>query len=339
MIPLKGSFSVFAQNPRQPETGPGGTDYAHRTVRWYDHGARADGYWLFAPADPVPAIAPVVVLMHGYGAYNPMIYGKWIKHLVGKGNTVIYPRYQRNLILPRPNAFPANAATAIRHALQVLQREVGYSRPLTTERLSYIGHSYGGVISSHLGVHWQQYHLPPPDAMLLVEPGSGPFSGARLTDYGGFPDDLRLLVVVGEDDIVVGAEFGALVYNTARQVHRRNFLLQRRDLSGTRSIGATHTEPYCPDLDFDTGVRNFTALRALSAGRTNEVDYAYWRLADALLDDTRYGRNGHIAFGNTPQQCFMGYHDDGRPIRPMEAWMPPSEIRLLSRQQSRQRTS
>ncbi|MEZ4892408.1 MAG: hypothetical protein R2778_05270 [Saprospiraceae bacterium] len=55
----------------------------------------ADGYWLFEPADPKPDSAEVVVFLHGYGAYNPMAYGKWIKHLVAKGNIVIYPRYQK----------------------------------------------------------------------------------------------------------------------------------------------------------------------------------------------------------------------------------------------------
>jgi hypothetical protein len=65
-------------------------------------------------------------------------------------------------------------------------------------------------------------------AMLLAEPGSGPFNGARLKDYSGLPDDLNLLVVVGEDDYVVGAAFGLLVFNTAVNTPNRNFIVQRR---------------------------------------------------------------------------------------------------------------
>ncbi len=51
--------------------------------------------------------------------------------------------------------------------------------------------------------------------MLLCEPGSGPFKGARLTDYSGLPADLQMVVVIGEDDYVVGDEFGRLVFQTA----------------------------------------------------------------------------------------------------------------------------
>ena len=60
--------------------------------------------------------------------------------------------------------------------------------------------------------------------MLLAEPGSGPFKGARLEHYERLPDDLNLLVVVGEDDYVVGEEFGRLVFENLRhacqQCHR-----------------------------------------------------------------------------------------------------------------------
>ena len=109
--------------PGQPPTGPGGAEYTHQSVAFFDGAKYADGYWLFEPADPRPDSAEVVVFMHGYGAYNPMAYGKWIKHLVAKGNIVIYPRYQRNLIMPRPNAFPRYAARGIRDALAALEKK------------------------------------------------------------------------------------------------------------------------------------------------------------------------------------------------------------------------
>ncbi len=320
---FKGLYAA-AQNtpyPGQAATGPGGAEYKHQSVAFFDAATRSDGYWLFEPADPKPDSANVVVFMHGYGAYNPMTYGKWIKHLVAKGNIVIYPRYQKNLLLPRPGWFPKNAAKGIRDALTQLQTG-DHVRP-RLDHVAYFGHSYGGVILTNLGVHWQKYDIPKPAAMLLAEPGSGPLTGARLPKYDGLPEDLNLLIVVGEDDYVVGHEFGLLVFQTAVNTPNRNLVVQRRATDGHRWLLATHNEPYCYDLDFDIGVRNYTSLRVLQTSRLNEVDFnCYWKLGDALLDYTREGRNGDVAFGSTAQQRYLGRWANGKVIRPLDVFLP-----------------
>ncbi len=322
-LTFRGLYSTAqdAPYPGQPTEGPGGADYRHRSVAFYDAAERADGFWLFEPADPKPDSADVVIFLHGYGAYNPMTYGKWIKHLVAKGNIVIYPRYQKNLLMPTPDRFPVYAAKGIRNALALLQTGE-HVRP-RLEGVAYFGHSYGGVIAAHLGVHWAKHHVPKPAAMLLAQPGSGPLNGARLNSYAGLPADLNLLIIVGEDDYVVGYEFGKQVFETAVHTPMRNFIMHRRDTDGLRWIQASHAEPYAYDLDFDTGVRNYTALRVLQVGRLDEVDfYCYWKLGDALLEYTRHGRWGEVAFGNTAEQRFMGHWPDGRPIRPLEVYLP-----------------
>lgn len=328
MSPLlfKGLFATAQGTPYpgQPHEGPGGADYLHQTVAFFDSAARADGYWLFEPRDPQPDSAEVVVFLHGYGAYNPMAYGKWIKHLVAKGNIVIYPRYQKNLVWPRPNGFPKNAAIGIRSALKALEKE-GHVKP-KTEHVAYIAHSYGGVIATNLATAWEDFDIPKPKAMLLAEPGSGPFKGARLKSYEKLPPDLNLLVIVGEDDYVVGEEFGRLVFETAINTPQRNLIVQRRDTSNLRRwILATHSEPYAYDLDFDTGLRNYTANRVLMSARLNEVDFnCYWKLSDALLAYTRTGTYGEVAFGNTASQRSLGFWPDGRPIKEMEVYVPAS---------------
>lgn len=321
---LKGLFATAQDvpHPGQPFDGPGGAAYIHQSVAFFDAATRADGYWLFEPADPKPDSAEVIVFLHGYGAYNPMAYGKWIKHLVAKGNIVIYPRYQKNLVWPRPNGFPDNAAKGIRDAIKELQKE-GRVKP-RLDKVAYIGHSYGGVTAAYLGTHWQKMGVPKPAAMLLAEPGSGPFKGARLTDYSALPADMKLLVVVGEDDYVVGAEFGAIVFNTAVNTPERNLIVQRRDTTNQRRwLLATHSEPYCYDLDFDIGIRNYTAKRVLMTSRLNEVDFhCYWKLADAMISYTRNGTHREYAFGNTPEQRYMGLWPDGHPIRELEVYQP-----------------
>lgn len=320
---FKGLFAAAQGTPYpgQPLTGPGGADYFHESVAFFDAATTADGYWLFEPADPRPDSAEVVVFLHGYGAYNPMAYGKWIKHLVAKGNIVIYPRYQKNLMWPRPEAFPENAATGIRRALKELQKE-GRVKP-KTEKVAYIGHSYGGVIAANLGVNWEKRGIPKPSSMLLCEPGSGPFKGARLEHYSDLPADLQLVVVVGEDDYVVGDEFGRLVFQTAVNTPIRNLVVQRRSSDGRRRIGATHAEPYCYDLDFDTGVRNYTSKRVLVTSRLNEVDFnCYWKFADALMESTRNGCYDDLVFGNTPGQRWLGQWPNGKPIRELDVILP-----------------
>lgn len=320
---LRGVFAAAQGLPYagQPAAGPGGAEYTHASVAYFDDAASADGYWLFVPQSPVPEAAEVVIFMHGYGAYNPMAYGKWIKHLVAKGNIVIYPRYQRNILWPRADRFPKNAAKGIRDAIAALGKN-GLPRPLL-DKVCYIGHSYGGVINSHLGTKWQQFGVPKPASMLLCEPGTSMLKGARLKDYSALPPDLQLLVVVGEDDYVVGDEFAQLVFQTATNTPMRNLVVQRRTSDGRRWITASHSEPYCYDLDFDTGVRNYTAKRVLQRSRLNEVDFnCYWKFADALMASTREGRWAEFAFGDTPEQRFLGHWPDGKPIVSLEVMLP-----------------
>lgn len=320
---FRGLFAA-AQNtpfPGQPATGPGGAEYRHRSVAFFDAATTAEGYWLFEPADPKPDSAEVVVFMHGYGAYNPLAYGKWIKHLVAKGNIVIYPRYQKNLLMPRPDAFPANAAQGIQDALALLHTG-DHVRP-KTDKVAYFGHSYGGVITANLGVNWKKYGIPKPASMLLCEPGSGPLKGARLESYERLDPTLHLLIIVGEDDYVVGHEFGKLVFETATKTPKRNLIVQRHDTDGHRWVLATHSEPYSYDIDFDTGVRNYTTRRVFQSSRLNEVDFnCYWKLGDALIEYTRYGRYEDVAFGNTDKQRYLGQWANGKMIRPLDVILP-----------------
>ncbi|MEO1516424.1 MAG: alpha/beta hydrolase [Bacteroidota bacterium] len=307
--------------PAQPDSGPGGGAYQHSDFRVTDASQEADGYWLYEPDAPRPDSAHVIVFTHGYGALNPMIYGGWIRHLVRKGNIVIFPRYQKNLLAPPPEEFPANVATAIRNALLRLD-SADHVRPITRD-FSLVGHSYGGVISANLGVHYASLGIPQPKAMLLCSPGSGPFKGAVLNRYDSLPPDLKILIMVSERDHVVGDKFGKLVFNTAPQVKMRNLLRQYPDSHGSPSIDAGHNESYFLDEEFDSGLRNMTTRRAMRIGSKNAVDYfGYWKLFDALLSCQRSGEDCNIAFGNSPEQRFMGEWSDGKAVRELEVSVP-----------------
>jgi acetyl esterase/lipase len=307
--------------PAQPETGPGGTEYLHQSVGFQDFAEEPDGYWLFEPAEPTPDSAHVVVFVHGYGGYNPMIYGKWIKHLVQKGNIVIYPRYQRDMLSPHPDKFSANVSKAIRDALAELGK-TGHVKPLLSN-LAFAGHSYGGVIAADLAINYEQHEIPKPAVAMLCSPGTGRFKGGRLDSYAAMPEDLLLLILTSEDDWVVGDEFALKIFNEATNVRRRNLLRQFADPHGVPPLEATHNETYCLDTDFDCGKRNYTSSKALRVSKLDAVDYyGYWKLFDALLDCNRSGSHCDFAFGGNENQTSLGTWSDGTPVRSLKATLP-----------------
>lgn len=301
--------------PPQPAAGPGGRAYVHQRVQLVDRADTPEGYWLFTPADPVPDTAAVLVFLHGYGGYNPMIYGGWIDHLVKRGNVVIYPRYQKDMWHPRPGKFAPNAARGIRDALAYLSET---PMVIDTSHFSVVGHSYGGVIGADLAVNWQGYGVPEPKSLFLVSPGTGPLKGGRLKSYQGLSDSLRLLVITSTGDRVVGDEFGRLVYETATNTRERNYLVQDRDDHGQPAVSNGHNECYSLNLDYDNGASNWTSKRARRIGRTDAVDYyGYWKLYDALLAYTRTGKQRAYAFGDMPEQRNLGVWADGQAIKPL----------------------
>ncbi|RMG79901.1 MAG: alpha/beta fold hydrolase, partial [Bacteroidetes bacterium] len=282
----------------------------------------ADGYWLFEPRCPQPDSARVVVFIHGYGAYNPMVYGKWIAHLVRKGNIVIFPRYQAHLLYPLPNAFADYVAKGIRSALDELKK-AGHVRPIF-EPLAVVGHSFGGAIAADLTIHYKKYGIPAPKAVFLCAPGTGFVSMGRLSTYAGMPPDVQLLIMVSEDDYVVGDELGVQIFKEATRTPNRNLIRQFRDRSQSPGISAWHNESYSLDETFDAGFRNRTINRALWMASLDAVDfYGYWKFFDALLECSRSGTWCEYAFGNTPEQRFAGHWPDGTPIKAFEIEVPP----------------
>lgn len=305
--------------PTQPLAGPGGMDYVCDSVRMYDFAEKPYGYWLFEPGgDRLPDSAQVVVLLHGYGGFNPMIYGDWIEHLVRKGNLVIFPRYQRNLFFPRPGRFGDHTARAIRDALVELE-DPKYVHPIA-DYLVIAGHSYGGVVSADLGVNYQEYGIPQPRGILLCAPGSGPLKGGRLKTYEDMPANTKLVIMASEGDHVVGDEFARLVFETAVHTPERNLIYQYRDSIG---VGAGHNQCYSVNLEYDTGRRNPTANRALRRSQCNTVDYyGYWKILDALITCLESGDYCRYALGNTLEQRMLGYWSDGRPVQELEVITP-----------------
>jgi acetyl esterase/lipase len=314
----------------QPQEGPGGKNYLHTAVTQYDYADKANGFWLYEPAQPTPASANVIVFIHGYGALNPMIYGGWIKHLVKQGNVVIFPRYQKNLISPSPKHFVENVLDGVHMALDTL-RSKGHVHPVV-ENFSIVGHSYGGVLSANLAVNYKRFEIPQPKAVMLVSPGTGPFSGGLLDSYEKMPENTNLLVMVSENDRIVGDEIGKLVYNTASNVRNRNLVRQYADYEEGTFVTAGHNESYSVDEELDSGLRNATTRRAMRISKIDVVDYyGYWKLFDALNAYTRDGILKEYAFGGTPEQTNLGSWGNGSAIKVLQIEKPDNEEQMADK--------
>lgn len=315
-IPLEEVGQILP--PRQASTGLGGTNYSYHEIKTIDRSKRADGYWLFLPEASMAEPAKVIIFNHGYGAYNPMIYGAWIKHLVRKGNVVIYPRYQKNLFWPWPSAFAKNAAKGIRDALQFLENEPGMPN-LAMDQILMIGHSYGGVVSANLAINADTFGVPKVGALFLCSPGTGPFSGGRLDEYSAMPADLKMVMLINQNDHIVSPEFQLMLFETAENVQQKILLLQKPDDYGSYPITASHSECYGIDLDFDSGHRTPSAYRALGMGQADVVDYnVYWRIADGLLQDLEQTTPNSSIFEGHADHLSLGKWSDGTPIVPLQ---------------------
>jgi hypothetical protein len=125
--------------------------------------------------------------------------------------------------------------------------------------------------------------------------------------------DYKALIIVGEDDIIVGDSFGReIMDSTGIPTTRKNFITHVADYKGFPILEATHNEPLAADFSYDGGTISTVITGGYAASKLDAVDfYCYWKLADALLNCTFYGANCEYAFGDTPEQRNMGSWSDG----------------------------
>lgn len=310
---------LFAQTqPLQPATGPGGSGYTCGGVTQFDYGTNGNGqdFWLYEPNSPTPDSANVVVFIHGLGETNPKLYGAFIKHLVRKGNIVIYPRYQKDLNSDN-TTFSDSCAKGIQRALDTLQ-QAGHVKP-RLNNFFVLGHSVGGILTANMSTRYAMYGLPKPLTAFSMQPGAN-IPQILLSDYSGFEADIKYLILVGNDDIIVGSQTGEMLFNQTTSVptSHKNLLKHFADSHGSPGLGATHFEPLAGDVAFDNGESNLFIL-ASGTGPVDAFDYyGTWKLQDALMDCALNNQNCDMAFGDTPEQKSLGNWSDGTPLTPMQ---------------------
>jgi len=296
----------------QPEAEP-----LHRGMKRYEIGQGPQSYWLFEPDQPQPeGRAPVVVFLHGWFAVNPGFYGAWIDHLVRDGRIVIFPRYQ-NDVGTLPQEFLPNALAAVRDALGVLHDGVGHVRP-DPARFVLIGHSAGGNLAAQIAAVAADPHadLPQPQALIALMPGE--IFPMRQPSLSLIPGTTLLVVVVGEEDVVVGDLRGRQIYAEADAIPRarKRFILFRSDRHGFPPLIAEHTAPTGVHPRLDNGEGVFRSLQ-MSFGDVNAFDRAgFWRIADLTMEAAFNGKTLDDATRDEERFRHLGFWSDGRKVTP-----------------------
>jgi pimeloyl-ACP methyl ester carboxylesterase len=297
-----------------------GAFYGDERVSIIDEYSNEQGYYIFYADRADLKDGTPVVFVHGYGALNPMIYGKWIRHLTGQGHPVIYPRYQQDLLLTSPRDFVSNTTAAIQSAMEKMRKE---GRSSSRESLYLLGHSYGGVIIANLAANWRELEIPEPKVAMLCEPGSGPLNGGVLETYDRIDSTMHMVIVVGDNDMTVGQDFGRRVYDSAVKTPNRVLLWQYACSKDSCNVSASHYEPYAIDEAFDNRMDNFTSRKAVKVARFDQVDQlGYWKVFDMLVTRVKSNDNSPYDIAMLEKFADLGSWPDGSPLRKMDYKCP-----------------
>jgi len=313
-------ITAFSQTqPTQPATGYGGVAHPYGSFTTFNCDDGATGFMLYIPSSPHADSLPLVVFTHGFGEWNPLRYGHWIEHIVEQGNIVIFPRYQKSEYTTLATSFTSNAVTGIQRALDTIKNHPTWTQPFLNKVL-YVGHSYGGLISANYAVKYATYGIPKPRAILMACPGYGSYPGGQLSSYSAMDSSIYMLDIFERSDTVVDSTFALQVFNQTIAVpySHKNLVIHFADSTGTPRITSSHGESSCIDSAIDNGDRGIVMLQAAYAYTDATDFYCYWKLFDALEDCALNGGGCTTAFGDTYTQEYMGLWSNGQPVRPLE---------------------
>ena len=300
--------------PQQPASGPGGADYPHQGFLCTQYGEGSLTYWLYEPAEPKPVTAPVIVFHHGWGAIDPAPYSHWLEHLAKKGNIVIYPAYQDKILSPAVD-YTENAIRTIQSAKALLEDGSEHVLP-NWDAFLIAGHSMGGLITINVACLWQQFEIPEPKAILVVQPADpvesrilvGKTQPSLIENIHQLSPSLKMVITLGSHDDVVTDSVALFAFEQSTQIpeNQKNLLTLKSDHHGAEILVADHSSP-------------ITSGGFREEGEVDALDYyGYWKLLDALRDTVYLGIHESYAIGNTHEVRYMGHWSDGTPIQEID---------------------
>ncbi len=338
--------------PAFPVSGPGAPVYPHaRTDRLWQ-GAGEEAFLLVTPAEPVPASAPLVILLHGWLGVNPKGQGAWIEHLARRGNIVVWLVYQTGRMQVREPV--RHAVAALKGALGELEK-TGRIKP-RPEGMVLAGHSLGGCMAMNLAAVAAREGLPKPLAVLSVEgaDAKGSESASRLylrpksliENLSLIPSGTMLLTLIGDEDQRVTLERGRVFHDRATGIASADNVLAlvQSDRHGEPPMITDHFFPQAADISYDidgvTGqppaAPRFPKLNKLTGKAFAKLlgapgierdalrppdaldAWVSWRCLDRLIDAAFHGGSRDEALLRTPASRETGTWSDGTPVRPLK---------------------
>jgi hypothetical protein len=324
------ALAQSATPPAQPALGPGGKIYTHASMTtngpyWANNRNSLDQYryFIYEPASPAPATAPVILFIHGIFATTPDSYLTWIQHMVLKGYTVVWVQYQSGLT---PTSFyEVNARAAWADALNRLQNYwwENHVKPATNTSgqpaTLLIGHSVGGFTVANLAATALTVtpKIPVPMGLVMIEPGSKNL--VRAENFANIFQNTPMLMVGADQDTVVCTDTEKQIWNGTKQIPAglKNYLWVQSDTHGTPQQIGNHFFPnttgYGDTYSIDNRDFNIT-----------------WKLSVAMAD-CAFGNFTNdpnactIALGaGHPLQTSMGVWSDGTPVKPLKFYSDPN---------------
>jgi hypothetical protein len=304
---------AIVTQPAQRTSGPGGSDLPHADWRVSEGGVGPDAWYVFEPVQPQPRSAPLTVIMHGYyefAGYATMY--ELIRHTVQSGSIVIYPRWQTDVVTPCPGPFdiePCMQSTVrgIKDALAFLRADPHRVQP-RTQQTSYLGLSFGGIITANLANRYERLGVPRPRAIFLDDPHDGGLNGF---DEGALDDSMRGIPRSTLVECHVGAEGVIAEANKASGSCNSWFPKLRHIPKRNKSLVLTY-----PDAHGEPALSSRHGVCAAPIGHADTYDWNFcWKVWDALRSAANDGDGHAYAPGNTRRHRNNGRWSDGTPIR------------------------
>jgi len=302
------------RQPAPPVAGPGSLALPFPAVReevFVNPEKPEKKVHVFAPAGAtLPAKAPVVLFLHGFGAQGPEGYRLWLEHMAKRGCLVVYPVYAA---LEAPGGLSRYDTMWAGFEEGVRRLARGTPAP-DLERLGVVGHSFGGGAAPAMAARAAVRGY---GAKGLYVECWAPWFDLDRDAWAALPAHTHLLVGAFEGDQVCDPRMAARFPERAVHVpaDHKAFRLARSDDHGTPALRADHMAPLC-------------------ARETDALDtHCIWRLDDATcaLCAGTAETTEPSPFSTAAGALSLGAWSDGTPIAPLLDAMPADSPGALGR--------
>lgn len=222
----------------------------------------------------ITAAVPTIFYSHAFGGNNPNNISGFLNFVAKKGYAVVYVPYQTTgvTVQDRYN----NLLNGF------IQAANNYPNIIDTTKVGFVGHSFGGG-ASFASAYYCFTTLNWGQSGRFIFPMAQWYSyNISQTELQSFPNDVKLLTIVYEDDVTNDQRMANDIFNTINiPASEKDYLRVKSDVINGYAYTANHTLP---------NNSNFDALDY----------YAYYRLLDAMCDYTFNGSltGKDVALGN-----------------------------------------